>query len=167
MSFSDFPSGMDGDDLWEPYSRAKWVVEHYPENPQQPGCELSLIRYDPAATFLELHMQGLKLPSSCPRFASRACPRMESMGHEAKHASCNYWDYPHMVEYVPHLELYPEWQRFDCHKYFALFQVHLVGAEMARDLKCTLRLIAPETDAALLKVYASLSSNPLSFSVLR
>jgi hypothetical protein len=167
MPFSDYPLGMDGGQLWQPYARAKRVVEHYPEEPQEAGCEVSLIRHDPSAELLELHLQGLRLPSACPRFASRACPRMESMGHEPSHSSCNYWDYPRMAEFAPGLELYPEWQRFDCHKYYALFQAHLVGAELASALGCRLRLVAPDADAALLGVYASLSSDPSSFLAVR
>jgi hypothetical protein len=167
MPFRDYPGGMDGAALWEPYARAKRIVERYPEDPQEPGCEVSLIRHDPEASLMELQLQGLRLPSACPRFASRACPRMESMGHEASHASCNYWDYPRMAEFAPNLELYPEWQRFDCHKYYALFQAHLVGAELASALGCRLRLLAPGADSGLLRAYASLSSDPTSFSAVR
>jgi hypothetical protein len=164
--FREYPDGMEAGALWQPYAQAKRTVELYPEGPQEPGCEVSLIRHDPEAAALEFHLGQLKLPSACPRFASRACPRMEGMGHEPSHPSCNYWDYPRMVEFTPGLELYPEWQRFDCHKYYALFQAHLVGAQLALDLACRLKVLARVSDRRLLEAYASLTSDPSSFSVL-
>ena len=159
----EYPLGLDGASLWPPFQRAKDLVELYPAPPQEPGCQVSMIRHDPDQGLLDVELAGLSLPSACPRFASRACPRMESMGHEPAQASCNYWDYPGMAGFAPGVELYPEWQRFDCHKFYPLFQAHLVGAALARQLGCRLRLIAPDADAALLAVYASMSSSPASF----
>lgn len=164
MAFKEYPRGRDGEALWGPYAAAKRAVERYPEGPQEPGCEVSLIRHDAAQGVLEMLLEGLSLPSACPRFAGRACPRMEPMGHEPSHASCNYWDYPRMQEFAPGIELYPEWQRFDCHKYYPLFQAHLVGAELAGRLGCRLRISAPSADPKLLAVYASFSSDPSAFS---
>lgn len=149
---------------WEPWLRAKETVERYAEDPQEPGAEVTLIRHDGEANLLELRLDGLKLPAACPRFASRACPRMESMGHEPSHAECNYWAWPRMQEFAPGIELYPEWQRFDCHKYYPLFQAHLVGAALASDLGCRLRMVVPLADPKLLAVYASFSSDPSIFS---
>jgi hypothetical protein len=125
---------------------------------------VSLIRHDTEAGMLEFRLEGLKLPSACPRFASRACPRMEPMGHEPAQASCNYWDYAGMQALAPGVELYPEWQRFDCHKFYPLFQAHLVGGELARALGCKIRFIVPGADARQLAAYAALSSDPSSFS---
>ncbi len=165
MPFKDYPLGRDEHDLqWEPYGDAKEAVERYPEGAQEPGCEVSLIRHDAKKKLLEIHLKGLALPSACPRFAGRACPKMEPMGHEPTHETCNYWDYPRMAEFAPKLELYPEWQRFDCHKFYPLFQAHLVGSELAATLGCKLRIIAPDADAKLLAAYATLSSDPASFS---
>jgi len=164
MPFKEYPQGLDGAALWGPYQKAKDKVERYTEDPQEPGCQVSMIRHDEELKLLELELAGLKLPSACPRFASRACPRMESMGHEPSHNTCNYWDYPRMSEFAPKLELYPEWQRFDCHKYYPLFQAHLVGAELASRLGCSLKITAPGADPKLLAAYASLSSSPSSFT---
>ncbi len=166
VAFKEYPGGMDGKALWAPYAAAKDAVERYPEDPQEPGCGITLIRHDPEAGTVEFHMDGMKLPSSCARFATRACPRMESMGHEPAHATCNYWDFPRMAELAPGVELYPEWQRFDCHKYYALFQAHLVGEELARILGALPRFICsgPSSDGAkLLAVYAGLTSRPEAF----
>jgi hypothetical protein len=164
VPFREYPLGRDGAGLWAPYAAAKDAVERYPQDPQEPGCEVSMIRHDPQAGLIEFLLSGLKLPSQCGRFASRACPRMAPMGHEASHESCNYWDYPRMQEFAPRLELYPEWQRFDCHKFYPLFQAHLVGSELASALKCRLRVIAPDTELRLLSAYAALCSDPSAFS---
>jgi hypothetical protein len=164
MAFKDYPSGLEGSELWKPYQAAKNIVERYSKEPQEPGCDLSLLRYDSDAGILEIHLRGLKLPSACPRFASRACPRMVPMGHEASHETCNYWDYPKMHDFAPKLELYPEWQRFDCHKFYPLFQVHLVGSELARSLNSRALFFVEGVDPKLLSVYASLSSDPSAFS---
>jgi hypothetical protein len=161
VPFKDFPQD------WEPYLEAKKVVEQYPQDPQEPGCQIAGIRYDAEAALLEFHLKGMALPSACPRFAGRACPRMEPMGHEPSHATCNYWDYSRTEALVPRLELYPEWQRFDCHKYYALFQAHLVGEELAGALGATARFIffsAKSDDEKLLKSYASLTSRPEAFA---
>jgi hypothetical protein len=151
---------------WAPYLQAKQRVESYPQGQQEPGCEIALIRHDPEAALIEFHLKNIKLPSACPRFASRACPRMAPMGHEPAQETCNYWDYPRMAELSPGLELYPEWQRFDCHKYYALFQAHLVGEELALSLgalpKFVLHGSRPE-DEKFLKAYAGLTSRPEAF----
>ncbi|MES2201256.1 MAG: hypothetical protein V4498_03305 [candidate division FCPU426 bacterium] len=166
MAFKDYPGGREYEALWAPYALAKDTVERYPEGTQEPGCEVALIRYDEAAGLLEFHLRDLVLPSRCPRFASRACPRMEPMGHEPAQVTCNYWDYPRMQEFAPGIELYPEWQRFDCHKYYALFQAHLVGEELARQLGAESRFICSGPNpgsAKLLAVYAGFSSRPTAF----
>ena len=76
-----FPKGMDGDSVWAPYLVARDEVERYPGDPQEPASQVSAIEYDDAAHTVTLILD-LSLPSKCPRFASRACPRMISMGHE-------------------------------------------------------------------------------------
>ena len=164
MPYRDYAEGREGAALWAPYQAAKDRVERYPSDPQEPGCLVSLIRHDEAESLLEIQLQGLALPSSCPRFASRACPRMEPMGHEPAHATCNYWDYARMEEAAPKVELYPEWQRFDCHKFYPLFQAHLVGFELAAALGCRLRIVVPGADAKLLSAYAALTSDIHAFS---
>jgi len=164
MPFKDYPGGREGAALWAPYQAAKDKVERYPQDPQETGCGVALIRHDAEAGLLEIRLEGLRLPSACPRFASRACPKMEPMGHEPSQATCNYWDYPRLEEAAPRLELYPEWQRFDCHKFYPLFQAHLVGFELAAALSCRLRVRAPGADPKLLAVYASLTSDPDAFT---
>jgi hypothetical protein len=164
MPFKEYPQGRDSGALWAPWKKAKEAVELYPSPPQEPGMEVGLIRHDAEAGILELRLPGLKLPSACPRFASRACPRMEPMGHEPSQASCNYWDYPRMQELAPGVELYPEWQRFDCHKYYPLFQAWLCGSELAGSLGCRLKVVLPDADPKLLRVFASLCSDPEAFS---
>lgn len=166
MAFKDYPGGRDGVEIWRPYQQAKETVERYAQGPQEPGCEVALLRHDAEAAVLEIHSAVIKLPAACPRFASRACPRMAPMGHEPSHETCNYWDYPLMPEIAPQLELYPEWQRFDCHKFYPVFQVHLVGFELARSLGCRARFVIEGADSKLLLVYASLSSDPSAFSTV-
>lgn len=150
--------------LWMPYARSRDRVERYGEGSQEPGCQLDWLRWDEAARTLEIGLI-LELPSKCPRFAGRACPRMAPMGHDSEHADCNYWAWPGMEALTPKLELYPEWQRFDCHKYYPLFQAHLVGEALASDLDATpsWRLLARPEAKALLKVYAGLTSRPDAF----
>jgi hypothetical protein len=152
---------------WAPLLQAKAKVENYPDAPlaDEPGAQITQILYDQGSAKLQLRLQGQRLPSRCPRFSSRACPRMAPMGHEPSHGSCNYWDYPRMEALLPRLELYPEWQRFDCHKYYCLFQSHLVGEELALSLGAQASFVwvgRPEEEA-LLKAYASLSSRPEAF----
>lgn len=163
MPFLDFPKGELNGTLWEPYRLAKEKVERYPEDPQEEGCQLKMIRYDEVAKQLELYSGPLKLPSRCPRFSERACPRMAPMGHEPSHESCNYWDYSGMLEAAPGIELYPEWQRFDCHKFYPLFQLHLVAYELGKRLGASWRLILEGADPKQVKSYAALSSDPQAF----
>ena len=72
-----------------------------------------------------------------------------------------------MEALTPKLELYPEWQRFDCHKYYALFQAHLVGEELALSLSARpsfLIFSARAEDEKLVQAYASLTSRPEAFA---
>lgn len=88
------------------------------------------------------------------------------MGHENEHETCNYWDWDRMLEAAPGIELYPEWQRFDCHKYYPLFQNHLVGEALAQRLKAAPRWVVrtdKPDDVKMLRVYASFSSRPEAF----
>lgn len=162
-----FEGGRDGGSLWAPYAKAKDAVERYAQDPQEPGCQVDLLRYEPGKRRLDLYLLNLALPSKCPRFASRACPKMEPMGHEPRQATCNYWDYPRMNDFAPGIELYPEWQRFDCHKFYPLFQLHLVGEELAAGLgaEAFFTLLSPEpAHEKLVSSYAALSSRPAAFS---
>jgi hypothetical protein len=160
-----FDKGMDGASPWAPYLAARDEVELYPAGPQEAPSSLDYIEWDEAGRRLTLGLV-LSLPSKCPRFAERACPRMIPMGHENEHESCNYWDWPRMSEVAPGIELYPEWQRFDCHKYYPLFQNHLVGEALAAKLGAepswAVHTPKPE-DEKMLKVYAGFTSRPASF----
>lgn len=160
-----FEAGRDGAGPWAPYLAARNEVELYPSGPQEPSSNLSAIEWDEAAATVTLILD-LTLPSRCPRFANRACPRMIPMGHENEHGTCNYWDWDRMLEAAPGIELYPEWQRFDCHKYYPLFQNHLVGEALAARLKAAPRWIvrtAKPDDVKMLRVYAGFSSRPEAF----
>ena len=160
-----FEQGLDGGGLWAPYLAARNEVELYPDGPQEAPSTLDLIEWDEAEAQLTLTV-SLTLPNKCPRFFSRSCPRMIPMGHENEHETCNYWDWPGMEKAAPGLELYPEWQRFDCHKYYPLFQNHLVGEALSLKLKATprwkVRTPKPE-DAKMLQVYAGFTSRPDAF----
>lgn len=152
--------------LWQPYKDARQLVEAYPQGQQEAGCQLAWILHDPAHAGLEIALMDPGLPSKCPRFANRACPRMEPMGHEPTQSTCNYWDYAPMQDLAPQIEIYPEWQRFDCHKYYPLFQAHLVGEALARSLRAVAIFAvysAQPGDARLIESYARLTSRPYAF----
>lgn len=161
-----FEKGLQGSELWPPYLAARNEVELYAEGPQEPSSELAYIEWDEAAGTVTLGLD-LSLPSRCPRFATRTCPKMIPMGHENEHETCNYWDWPRKDEVAPNIELFPEWQRFDCHKYYPLFQAHLVGEALAFELQASVCFIActpgPQ-DAKLVQMYASFTSRPDAWS---
>jgi hypothetical protein len=160
-----FEQGMEGDQLWAPYLAARDEVERYPIGDQETPSALDYIEWDEEARLLTLGL-SLSLPSRCPRFAQRSCPRMIPMGHENDHETCNYWDWPGMSAVAPGIELYPEWQRFDCHKYYPLFQNHLVGEALAARLRAVPRWVVKtprSEDEKMLKVYAGFSSRPEAF----
>lgn len=162
-----YPWGLEaGHRLWEPWAEAREAVEAYPDGPQEAGAQADWIVHDREAGTVTLATLA-PLPSRCGRFAARQCPRMEPMGHEPSQAECNYWAWPGMAEAAPGIELYPEWQRFDCHKYYPLFQLHLCGVELGRRLKAQPRFEAWSSDPALpklLAVYAGFSASPEAFS---
>jgi hypothetical protein len=161
-----FEGGRDGSGLWEPYLAARNEVELYPQGSQEPPSELAYLEWDEDTKTLTLGLD-LTLPSKCPRFAQRACPRMIPMGHENEHETCNYWDWARKDEVAPNVELFPEWQRFDCHKYYPLFQNHLVGEALAKRLGATPRWVvrtAKPDDEKMLRVYAGFTSRPEAFS---
>ncbi len=152
--------------LWEPYQAARDLVELYPSDPQENGCQLAWILHDPAHAGIEIALLDPGLPSKCSRFATRACPRMAPMGHEPTQEECNYWQWAPMQEHAPQIELYPEWQRFDCHKYYPLFQAHLVGEALAKSLRAVAIFAvysADPADAKLVESYARLTSRPYAF----
>ncbi len=162
-----FPWGLDprasGLALWEPYRQARDRVERYAEDPQEPGCRVDWLIWDPRARWLALGLLRPALPSSCPRFASRRCPLMTGSGAEPSHPECNYWASEGFSGRVPGLELNPEWQRFDCHRHYRLFQCHLVLEELAASLGAgwTLQVLCREArQRALVLEYAALTSRP-------
>lgn len=162
-----YPWGLEaGHRLWEPWAVAREQVEHYAQDPQEPGAQADWIIHDREAGTVTLATLA-PLPSRCARFARRECPRMAPMGHEPSHEECNYWAWPGMAAAAPGVELYPEWQRFDCHKYYPLFQLHLCGTALAASLQAELRIQVHGQDAALpklLEVYAGFSATPAAFS---
>jgi hypothetical protein len=89
------------------------------------------------------------------------------MGHESAHAECNYWSWHGMLEAAPGVELFPEWQRFDCSRYYPLFQLHLCGTALAQILGAKARWVfhAPAEVLAALRGYAALSSRPEAFEL--
>jgi hypothetical protein len=161
-----FEKGLQGSALWPPYLAARNEVELYPVGPQEPFSDLAYLEWDEAAGTVTIGLD-LVLPSRCPRFATRACPKMIPMGHENEHETCNYWDWPDKDKVAPNIELFPEWQRFDCHKYYPLFQNHLVGEALAARLKAEPSWVvrtAKADDEKMLKVYAGLTSRPEAFT---
>jgi hypothetical protein len=162
-----FPGGLAQDGrLWEPFQKAKDKVELYPTEPQVPGCEADWLFWDPKARRVELGLFKPALPSRCGRFVDRQCPLMLGSGAEPNHPECNYWVYPGFSSLVPGLELNPEWQRFDCHRYYVLFQCHLVVAELAKGLGagwCLKVVVEDAKQAAEVEAYGKLTSSPEAF----
>jgi len=162
-----FVSGREGDQWWKPYLEARQAVELYKDEPQEISSELDWIAWDEKSKLLEVGLFKPRLPSRCQRFFDRRCPLLESMGHEPPQPTCNYWSYPRFEALTPRLELYPEWQRFDCNKYYKIFQNHLVTAELATRLEAKKwnLVVVGETEKhrKLVEVYASLTSDPESF----
>jgi hypothetical protein len=162
-----YPWGLDGDHLWEPWERARQAVESLPQDPQERGAQADYILHDAAAGLLVLGKVGPWRPG-CPRLESRACPRMAPMGHESPHAECNYWGWRGMAQAAPGVELFPEWQRFDCSRYYPLFQIHLCGEALAAELKAEARWSVHGPAAWLkgLSPYPALTSRPGAFTLL-
>lgn len=160
-----YPWGLEaGHRLWEAWDAARRLVEHYPADPQEPGAQADWIIHDREAGTVTLATLA-PLPSKCGRFARRECPRLAPMGHEPAHETCNYWDWEGKDLAAPNVELFPEWQRFDCHKYYPLFQLHLCGAALAQALKAELRIEVHGGEGVekLVAVYAGFTSTPDAF----
>ena len=166
-SFEVYPFGMEGDSLWGPYKTARDKVELYPEGPQLEGLRLDWVSWDAAKKELRAGLLHPSIPSRCPRFAARECPLLAPMGHEPTHSECNYWAYPRFEEFAPKIELYPEWQRFDCHRYYQLFQATLVLGELAANLNAQWKLdiitITEEKKGRMIAEYAALCAAPENF----
>ena len=161
-----FAFGLDERGLWEPYRLARDKVELYSSGPQEKGLALDWLDYDASAALLSAGLYGLSLPARCGRFFNRQCPLLEPMGHEPSHPECNYWAWPRFEELAPKIELYPEWQRFDCHHYYPLFQATLVLGELATALGARWTLAVAgrqEKGAAKLKEYADLTADAGQF----
>ena len=132
--------------------------------PAEPGAAVDYILHDADAAILTLGLVGA-LDQGCARFARRACNKLVPMGHENPRGTCDYWDWPGMPGLTPGLELFPEWQRFDCHRYHALFQAHLCGAVLGRRVKVRPRWVwhGPAGAEKRLAAYAALTDDPTSF----
>jgi hypothetical protein len=163
---SIYPWGLDSGRLWEPWRAARDTVESLPEDPQEPGAQADYLLYDREAASITLGKIGAWKPG-CARLYARECPRMIPMGHESPHADCNYWAWPGMVQAAPDLEFFPEWQRFDCSRYYPLFQLHLCGEALALILGAQPRWVfhAPPEAGPALRAYAALSSRPGAFEL--
>jgi len=159
-----YPLGLDGSALWEPWRRVRDEVELLPTEPQEPGARTDYLIHDPAAGLLTLGLLGPWTPG-CPRFKARACPRMAPMGHESPHSDCNYWSWSGFAAAVPGLELFPEWQRYDCVRYYEAFQWHLCGEALAAELGARPRFVvhAPADFEPVLRGYAALTARPEAF----
>lgn len=161
-----YPWGLEaGHRLWEPWAQAREVVEALDLSAE--AAQADWILHDREANTVTVALLA-PLPALCPRFSRRQCPRMTPMGHESEQGDCNYWAWDGMAALTPGLELYPEWQRFDCHKYHPLFQAHLCGAALAQGLKAELRVEVYGTDGEagkkLIDVYAGFTSTPAAFT---
>jgi hypothetical protein len=148
--------------LWAPWAQARQEVEA--AEPAEPGAAVDYILHDPEAGTVTLGLVG-DLGGGCPRFGRHACNKLIPMGHENERESCDYWDWPGMEALTPRLELYPEWQRFDCHKYHGLFQAHLCGVALGRIVKCEPNWVwhGPAGAQKRLGVYAGLTNAPDKF----
>ena len=161
--------GLDGENLWQPYSQARDRVERYASDPQLPGLAVSWLDWKEDDRLLEAGLFEPPLPARCERFVNRQCPLLEPMGHEPDHPECNYWAYPRFEELAPKIELYPEWQRFDCHRFYPLFQANLVIGELAGRLEADWKVVvvtSAEKGEALVREYASLSAEPARFEAV-
>jgi hypothetical protein len=158
-----YPWGLEASHrLWEPWSQARDQVEA--AEPAEPGAAVDYILHDPDAGTLTLGLVGA-LAGGCPRFGRHACNKLTPMGHENQRETCDYWDWPAMAGLTPGLELYPEWQRFDCHRYHALFQAHLCGAALGALVKCRVDWVwhGPAGAEKRLGAYAGLTDTPGAF----
>jgi hypothetical protein len=161
-----FAFGMDGEHLWEPYRVARDKVERYAEGPQLDGLQIDWLDWDEKSKTLAAGFYDPILPARCERFTNRQCPLLEPMGHEPSHPECNYWMYPRFEELAPKIELYPEWQRFDCHQFQSLFQANMVVGELAQSLGAAWKVIAAHVDekaVSQIKQYADLTASPENF----
>jgi hypothetical protein len=163
-----FPKGRKDGKLWQPWLEAKDRVERYADDPQVPGCEADWLAWDPVRKRVGLGLYDPPLPSRCDRFVGRQCPFMVGSGAEPSHPECNYWVSPRFEALVPKLELNPEWQRFDCHRYYALFQNHLCLAELAASLEASWELkvcVSSARQESEVREYAKLTAHPERFLV--
>lgn len=163
-----YPWGLEaGHRLWEPWAAAREGVEQSAGATEEPGAQADWIIHDREAGTVTLATLA-SLPARCARFGARQCPRMAPMGHEPAAEQCNYWAWEGKERAAPGVELFPEWQRFDCHKYYPLFQLHLCGAALAQALRAELRLEVHggEGTAKLVEVYAGFSATPSAFSTV-
>jgi hypothetical protein len=158
-----FPWGLEAAHrLWEPWAQARFQVEA--AEPGEPGAAVDYILHDVDEGRLTLGLVG-GLDGGCPRFGRHACNKLIPMGHENGRETCDYWDWPGMEALTPGLELYPEWQRFDCHKHHPLFQAHLCGVALGRIVKAEVRWVwhGPAGAEKRLQVYAGLTDSPDRF----
>jgi hypothetical protein len=148
--------------LWEPWDAARQSVEALAL--EEPGAQVDYLVHDPESKSLVIGLFG-PLSSGCPRFMAHGCPRLIPMGHENARSECNYWAWPGMAQAAPGVELFPEWQRFDCHKYYNLFQAHLCGEALAQALGAEPRWVWHGTldKEKALRAYAALTSRPDAF----
>jgi hypothetical protein len=162
-----YPWGLEASHrLWAPWAEARDKVELYASGPQEPGAQADFIVHDTDADTVTLACFA-PLPSSCARLVNRLCPRMAPMGHESEQAGCNYWDSPGFEAIAPGIELFPEWQRFDCHKYYPLFQMHVAGEALGAALGAEPHwvLYGPPASEKLVQSYAALTSRPHAFTL--
>jgi hypothetical protein len=162
-----YPWGLEaGRRLWEPWARAREAVEALDLAAE--SAQVDWIIHDQDTSTVTLATLA-PLPSACPRFGRRECPRMVPMGHESALGDCNYWAWEGFAAALPGLELYPEWQRFDCHKFHALMQVHLCGLDLARRLKARLQIEVwsqdREATGKLVEAYAQMAADASLFCV--
>lgn len=160
------PWGLEAGGLWGPWREARETVERLPGEAQERGAQADYIAYDRAEGSLVFGRIG-PWRTACPRFAARECPRMAPMGHESPQSECNYWAWPGMAEAAPGVELFPEWQRFDCSRHYPLFQLHLCGEALAQRLGARPRWVlhAPPEALGALRSYAALTRRPEAFAL--
>ncbi len=149
--------GPENAQLRERWQKSCQLVENYSQEPQPQGAQADYLKLNDGR--LSVIYLGV-ISAGCARFRERACPRMIPMGHEYEHETCNYWDWKGFIETLPDFELYPEWQRFDCHKFYALMALTLVGLQCASELGAEFKLLwlsSSAEDAKALSVFKSLA----------
>ncbi len=160
-----YPWGLEaGHRLWEPWAAARETVEQSAGPTLEAGAQADWILHDREAGTVTLATLA-PLPSRCARFSAWQCPRMAPMGHEPAAQECNYWAWEGKDPAAPNVELFPEWQRFDCHRYYPLFQLHLCGTALAQALGAELKIEMHQQDASAkaFGVYAGLTATPEAF----